>query len=154
MLPLHYIIAKIFAPSVDQAWATDVMLKKGYLEGMKEIADASTPGFLTQLIMILAGFAIYVGINWVFLKNGQTIGKKVAKVQVQKRSGGLFTAQDLILRRLLPIQLAAALPGLISPSLALVGSILLLVDVLCIFRAEFNTLHDDIAKSKVVKLPA
>lgn len=133
LLPVHFIIIKIFTPT---------------------LREASNPGLVTQLIMMLVGFAAYIGINWVFLKNGQTIGKKVAKVQVQKRSGGLFSAQDLILRRVLPIQLVASIPSLISPSFGLVGSILVLVDVLCIFRADFNTLHDDIANSKVVKLPA
>lgn len=154
LFPVNYLVGMMLAPKIDQAWATEVMLKKGYLEGMKEIADASTPSFFTHLLMIVAAFGIYIGINWVFLKNGQTIGKKVAKVQVQKRSGGLFTAQDLVLRRLLPIQLAASIPGMISPFLAWVGGIIVLVDCLCIFRADFNTLHDDIAKSKVVKLPA
>jgi uncharacterized RDD family membrane protein YckC len=104
--------------------------------------------------MIALMLGAYVLVNWAFLKNGQTVGKMLLKIQVQKQTGGLLPVKDLILKRFLPMQLAASLPALISPVLGVVGGLLVLVDVLCIFRARYNTLHDDIAGSKVVKLPA
>jgi uncharacterized RDD family membrane protein YckC len=139
---------------VDQAWAQEVMRTKGFEEGMKEVMAAATPGFATHLLMLGLMFAAYVGINWVFLKNGQTIGKKLLKIQVQDQQGGLLPVKDLVLKRFLPIQLAASLPALIHPYLGMVGGLIVLIDALCIFRSRYNTLHDDIAKSKVVKLPA
>lgn len=45
---------------------------------------------------------------------------------------------------MLPVQVAALVP--------IVGSIAVLIDSLCIFRSGRNTLHDDIADTKVIKL--
>ncbi len=152
LAPLNFLISWFLAPKVDDAWAAEVMRTKGFEEGMKQVMAASTPSLPVHLLMIVLLLGSFIGINWVFLKNGQTIGKKAAKIQIQKRTGGLLTVKDLILKRMLPVQLAVAGFALISPSLTIVGMLIAVVDVLCIFRSGYNTIHDDIAQSKVVKL--
>jgi uncharacterized RDD family membrane protein YckC len=154
LLPVNFIAAKMFSPVVDQAWAQKVINEKGPLEGMQAITDASRPGLLGQLALLAIVFGAYTAINWVFLKNGQTIGKKLTGIQIQSRNGGLLPVKDIIVKRFLIIQLAATLPGMIHPLLGILGGLFVLADVLCIFRSGYNTLHDDIANSKVVKLPA
>lgn len=99
-------------------------------------------------------FGAYAAINWVFLKNGQTIGKRALGIQIRSLNGGLLPIKDILIKRFLVIQLAAMLPGMVHPMLGLVGVVLILIDALCIFRERYNTLHDDIARSKVAKLPA
>ncbi len=95
-----------------------------------------------QLLWALAGIAIYIGINWVFLQNGQTIGKKLASIRIVRKDGSPIDAMRIITHRILPVQLAAQVPC--------VGSLAVLVDALLIFRDGRNTLHDDIADTKVV----
>ncbi len=107
--------------------------------------NAATPPFYLVILSSLIGIAALIAINWKFLPNGQTIGKKVMKLQIQSRDGGLIPVNTLITKRILPLYIAAAIPK--------IGGILVLVDALCIFRARRNTLHDDLANSKVVQLP-
>ncbi len=89
--------------------------------------------------------------NFVLLKNGQTIGKKLLKIQVQRRTDStVLPIQDYLLKRLAPIYAVSFLGVIISPII----NILIVVDALLIFRAGRNTLHDDLAGSKVVRISA
>jgi uncharacterized RDD family membrane protein YckC len=145
LLPISFILQKIFynIPSQEEMMKE---LQSG--KTVEQVVAAATPGFFSQLIVGLLVFAALIAINWVFLKNGQTIGKKLLKTQIQKRSGGLFEVKDLITKRFVPYHLGALVLYAISPFLG----VIYLVDALCIFRAGRNTLHDDIAASKVVQL--
>jgi len=98
-----------------------------------------------KLLYAVVGFAIYIGINWVFLQNGQTIGKKVTGIRILRKDGKPIDAIRIITHRILPVQVAGQVPCL--------GSLAVLVDCLLIFRTDHNTLHDDIADTKVVVLP-
>jgi len=98
-----------------------------------------------RVIWAVMGIAIYVGVNWVFLQNGQTIGKKVTGIRIVRKDGSPIDAIRIITHRILPVQLAGQVPC--------VGSIAVLVDSLLIFRTDHNTLHDDIADTKVVVVP-
>lgn len=93
--------------------------------------------------MGLLGAIVYLGINWGFLANGQTIGKKITKLQIRMKNGQIAPRMRIITHRFLPVQLV---------SLFTWGSILTLIDALMIFRERHNTLHDDIAGTKVVQL--
>ena len=95
------------------------------------------------LINILLGVAL-VGINWQHLQNGQTIGKKLLKLQIVGRDGSPADRMHIVTRRLLPVWIIGAVPY--------VGWIVVIADALCIFRAGRNTLHDDFAETKVVQL--
>ena len=108
-------------------------------------ASLANPGFFWILIVSVLTLAAFIGINWKFLPNGQTIGKKLLNLQIQSRSGGLLPVNDLITRRILPVYLVARL--------GFIGSLVYVVDALCIFRPGRNTLHDDFAQTKVVQLP-
>jgi uncharacterized RDD family membrane protein YckC len=93
----------------------------------------------------LISVVIWAVVNWVFLQNGQTVGKKLLKLQIQRKSGAKIEAARILTHRMLIINLLGLIPW--------IGWFIGLLDALMIFRAERNTLHDDIADTKVVKLP-
>lgn len=144
--PINFVIQKIFITTPDPAGMIE-MAKQGKVIRPEDFM----PGMGTMLFLQLLSFAVFVGVNFTFLKKGQTIGKLVLKLQVQRRSDGtLLPVQELIVKRILPVWGASLLGLLIHPVLFLV----LLADSLCIFRPQRNTLHDDIAGTKVVGLEA
>lgn len=93
----------------------------------------------------MIGLAIWAVINWIFLQNGQTVGKYFLKLQVQRKNGAKADPVRLLLHRHASIILLAMLPY--------IGWAIAILDALLIFRHRRNTLHDDIADTKVVKLP-
>jgi len=99
-----------------------------------------------RLVWAAVEIAIYIGINWVFLQKGQTIGKKAVSIRIVRKDGNPIDAIRIITHRILPVQFGAQVPCL--------GSLAVLVDTLLIFRSEHNTLHDDIADTKVVVVPS
>lgn len=101
-------------------------------------------GAFSVLIASLLSVVALIAINWKFLPKGQTIGKLLLKLQIQGRDGSLLPVETLITKRILPLYVAACIP--------FIGAVLVIADALCIFRAGHNTLHDDIAGSKVVRL--
>ena len=144
LFPVNYLLAKILLnqPSIDELMEAG---KKG-----QDAVDAIMPSKGMQLLGQIIGIVVFVAVNFVFLKKGQTIGKKVLKLQIQNRTdGSLLSLQDLIAKRIVPLYIAGALGSAIHWSLGLI----VLVDALCIFRSGRNTLHDDLANTKVVKLP-
>jgi uncharacterized RDD family membrane protein YckC len=88
------------------------------------------------------GLMIFVAINWSFLREGQTIGKRALGIRIVRKDGSPIAAQRIIGLRMIPMQIAALLPGL--------NMVIGLVDGLLIFRKGRNTLHDDIADTKVI----
>ena len=87
--------------------------------------------------------AVMLAINWNFLLHGQTVGKKLLKIRIVRKDGSAIERTHIITHRLLPVWLVSSIP---------VINLLLLADALCIFRAGRNTLHDDIADTKVIQL--
>ncbi len=141
--PINYLLGFTL---LKQPSITDIMeaSKKG-----QDAVDAIMPSTGLMLLTQVVGVAVFIGINFVLLKKGHTIGKKLVKIQVQHRNtGALLTVQDIILKRVLPVYAVGALGAVIHPAI----NFLLLIDVLMIFRKGRNTLHDDIANSKVVQL--
>ena len=134
------ILSRIFFPAPDPAAIQAAVMQGDY----RAIADAANPGFFRILIVSLVSAAVFIGINWKFLPNGQTIGKKLLNLQIQSRNGELLPVNDLITRRILPVYIVGRL--------GIIGSLLVIADALCIFRPAQNTLHDDFANSKVVVL--
>ena len=105
----------------------------------------------TELLCLGLSLVAFVLIHWVFLGTGQTIGKKLLGIHIQSRDGKFLSRANLILKRYLPLPFGAPVFGLVvSPMLA---GLLLLADALCIFRKDYNTLHDDLAGTEVVKRP-
>ena len=105
------------------------------------IVDAS---ILLRLVLLAIGIAAYLLINGHLLaKNGQTIGKKLLGIKIVRTDGSAADFTRIVLRRVLPVQLIQLVPT--------VGSLLILVDVLFIFRESKKCLHDDIADTIVIK---
>ncbi|WP_346332228.1 RDD family protein [Prosthecobacter sp. SYSU 5D2] len=101
-------------------------------------------GALPPIVFSLLFAAVLVGINWTFLQQGQTLGKKLLNLKIVRRDGRPADRMHIITKRLLPVWLVGAIPYL--------GALVLLADALCIFRPGRNTLHDDLAETKVIQL--
>lgn len=108
------------------------------------IMTGGQPPLLNILAMTVIGFAIFTGVNWVFLTNGQTIGKRVMNVQIVDLNGSVLPVQKLLLTRYLPWWGISAIP--------VAGGVFALVDALFIFRKDRRCLHDHIAGTRVVNV--
>ena len=95
---------------------------------------------------ISAGIYGFIGfslVHFYFLnKNGQTIGKKILNIRIIGIDGQFYGAAPLLLKRYLPISVVSLVP--------FVGSLLVLIDILFIFRKDRRCIHDLIAGTKVV----
>jgi len=116
----------------------------GYFSRIMELAAQGRSWTPESLLWAVFGFGIMVAINWTHLGRGQTIGKGVMEMRIVRKDGSPAGRSHIILKRLLPIQLIALLP--------VVGGFFAVVDALCIFRTQRNTIHDDIAETKVIDL--
>jgi uncharacterized RDD family membrane protein YckC len=124
------------------SWA--VMFPLMYFTGFFQSAMAGTVNFGAQITLSAAGIVLFLLLNGYLLsKRGQTIGKRL----VGTRIVGVPDEQILPLGkvfalRYLPIWVAALVP--------FIGNIVVLVDILFIFRGDRRCLHDLIAGTKVV----
>jgi uncharacterized RDD family membrane protein YckC len=104
-------------------------------------------GFGETLLVAVLGMAAYIGIQWTFwASTGQSIGKKVMNTQVVNLDGSQATAKTIAFKRY-------AIMGLIG-NVPVAGMLVSLIGVLLIFRRDRNCLHDDIAKTRVIKFAA
>lgn len=104
-------------------------------------------GYGETLLLAVLGIAAYIGIQWTFwASTGQSIGKKVMKTQVVNLDGSQASAKTIALKRFAIMNLIGNVP--------VAGSLVSLIGVLLIFRRDRNCLHDDIAKTRVVKFAA
>ena len=100
-----------------------------------------------KILVAVIVMAAYIGIQWAFwASTGQSIGKKVMKTQVVNLDGSQASVQTIAFKRYGIINLIANVP-VFGPLVSLIG-------VLLIFRRDRNCLHDDIAKTRVVKFAA
>lgn len=97
------------------------------------------------LLSSALGLLVTVAINWSLLRKGQTIGKSLLGICIVRKDGSPIEVQRIIGLRMIPMQIAALLPG--------INIVILLLDCLLIFRKGRNTLHDDIAGTKVIIAP-
>jgi len=150
LLPINWILQKLLLKMptpADMIKAAQDAAASGQALDVKSLM----PGVGGMILVSVLGIAIFLAVNFVFLKNGQTVGKKLLKLQVQRRSdSSILPVQEYILKRLGPIYAVSFAAVVIHPFI----NIALLADSLCIFRPGRNTLHDDIAGSKVVRLSA
>ncbi|HAE19396.1 MAG TPA: hypothetical protein DIS80_00335 [Verrucomicrobiales bacterium] len=104
-------------------------------------------GYGEALLLAVLGMAAYIGIQWTFwASTGQSIGKKAMKTQIVNLDGSQASAKTIALKRYAIMSLIANVP--------VAGSLVSLIGVLLIFRRDRNCLHDDIAKTRVVKFAA
>ncbi len=144
--PLASIWMRLVSQIVDGIIAAVILVTLQYLTGsFGRIQAAAAEGniiVLESFLWIPVQIAVMLGINWNFLLQGQTIGKKLLKMRIVRKDGSPIDRTRIITHRFLPVALVANVP--------VIGSFAVLVDALCIFRGGRNTLHDDIADTKVV----
>jgi uncharacterized RDD family membrane protein YckC len=117
-----------------------LMFFTGGFDGM---STGEQPGFLYTFGMSIVGWIAFALINGKFLlANGQTIGKKAMEIRIVDMEGNVPVLNTLLTRYAVYF-----LPGLIP----FAGGIFSLVNVLFIFGEEKRCLHDQIAKTRVVK---
>lgn len=135
---------RLVAQIVDGLILGVIFLPVMYLSGYWSRAMASGGEMgLEPLLWAPIQIGVMLAINWNFLLQGQTIGKKLLKIRIVRKDGTPIERTRIITHRLLPVWLVSNIPYI---------SIVLLADALCIFRAGRNTLHDDIADTKVIQL--
>jgi uncharacterized RDD family membrane protein YckC len=91
----------------------------------------------------LLAFLAFVCINAFFLRrNGQTLGKKLGGIRIASLDGNVPGLAKVILVRYFPIWLVSLIP--------FVGSFLILIDLLFIFRSDRRCIHDWLAGTRVI----
>ena len=100
-----------------------------------------TSGILGSLL----GIAIHTAVNFVLMRDGQTIGKKLMNTQIRTLDNQIPTVQEQIFKRYLFQFGISAIPA--------VDSLLVLVNALFIFGKEKRCLHDIVGGTKVVDKP-
>ena len=103
--------------------------------------------FSTQLKVSLLEIILFMALNSYLLKEyGQTLGKRIVGIAVVGEDGNKLSLQDMITKRYLPFWVAAYIP--------MFGFLIIMANALAIFRGnKRRCLHDDLAKTIVIKLP-
>jgi len=103
------------------------------------------PGNAYRIIWIEIPSLIYfVGINSYFwATRGQSVGKMALGIRIVHIDGEQATWGRIVGLRILPMQLIGWIPY--------IGGLISLVDVLFIFRSNRRCIHDEIARTKVVR---
>ena len=92
----------------------------------------------------LIPFVALMGFNLYLLKkNCQTIGKKIMNIKISNVNGSRPSLARIIFLRGLAFGLIASIP--------IIGAIVAIIDILCIFREDRRTLHDMMAGTIVIK---
>lgn len=111
-----------------------------------ELVDFKTgeTNITTQVLGAVIGVAIYLIVNGkLLLSKGQTVGKKIMKIQVLNADTKTIpSATDILAKRYLIFAVIGQIP---------MANILHLIDALLIFRSSKKCLHDDFANTIVVK---
>ncbi|MEM9479976.1 MAG: RDD family protein [Verrucomicrobiota bacterium] len=123
--------------------ALGIMFMLGLFDRMDDQGRMSIGDTLLSTVI---GIACYMAINGALIyKSGQTVGKRILGTQVVNLDGTKVDGNRYVVRRLLPFWLI--------PQIPIIGGIIGLANALCVFRREKNCLHDDIAQTRVVKVP-
>lgn len=95
------------------------------------------------ILWTIAALLVFVAINWNLLAKGQTIGKLLLNIRIDRVEGGPCERGRIIFRRLLVMQIFYHIP--------VINIVFIILDtMLMVFRNDKRTLHDMIAGTKVV----
>jgi uncharacterized RDD family membrane protein YckC len=137
-------LSRLAAAIVDTIIALVILLPIMFAGGYFSTLDQGGPGLLAQIAWGVVGFAVFIAIHYIPLKNdGQTWGKKVAGIRIVDMEGQTPALGVLLGKR----YLFSGGIGLIP----LVGGLLSLVNVLFIFRGDRRCVHDLVADTQVVQ---
>ncbi len=109
------------------------------------ILETQSNLFVEMLVSSALAFGLFVLIQgyWIYTSS-QTLGKKILGMKVVDLEGRPISGNHYLFVRYLPMSVLSYLP--------IVGGLIAIVDCLMIFREEHNCLHDDIAKTRVIKV--
>jgi uncharacterized RDD family membrane protein YckC len=96
-------------------------------------------------VFILVTIIVFEIIVPTYIWNGQTIGKKILGIKVVKDSEDVVDVKTMTIRSIFYLVGGIDLP-LIADGIGVIG----FIDAIMIFRKDKKTLHDIIAKTKVV----
>lgn len=102
-------------------------------------------GFIGGILISAFALAVHAAVNYVLMREGQTVGKKIMRTQVRTLDNRIPTVSEQILKRYLFQFGISALP--------IIGSLLGLINSLFIFGKEKRCLHDLVAGTKVIQKP-
>jgi uncharacterized RDD family membrane protein YckC len=117
-------------------------------ENMALLTTAMGVGFLVLLAVI-----VY---QWVLIsRSGQTIGKRATGIRIVRLDGTPVSFGTGVVLRNWVLKLIAAILSspVLLPVLPYLGTALLIVDWLFVFREDRRCIHDHIAGTRVVRLP-
>ena len=121
-----------------------------------------------SMVQEAIGLIITIGyfVTFQFMKNGQTLGKKVLKIKIKKKDGSELSAKDLLIREFIIqgmlITIVTLICLLIFPKSAFkyyyyIASFIVFATVLAsiimiLFRKDGRGLHDLVANTEVIRL--
>lgn len=118
-----------------------VMWGLGTWEYMKQ---GAIPMSVVVMSFVL-GLVMFLAAHGYFLKTyGQTIGKKVLAIRIVDLENRVPEFWKLVGLRYLPIMVVSSIPA--------IGGLLVIVDVLFIFRSDRRCVHDMMAGTRVVRV--
>jgi TNF receptor-associated protein 1 len=130
--------SRFLATIIDLILANAVIFPILYL--YLNLEGASIP---TSLELCIGSFIVFIIMQGYLLsKYGQTIGKKLLNIKIVSLKADNLNITPLIVKRYLPIWFLTQIP--------IFGQVILILDVLFIFRNDKRCLHDFIAATKVI----
>mgnify|MGYP003577791579 CR=1 FL=1 len=136
---------RLGAAAIDAIIGVVIVLPVMFMGGYFSNLANGGPSLLTQFAWGVLGFALFIAIHYIPLKNdGQTWGKKVVGVRIVDMHGQNPGLGTLLGRR----YLFSGGIGLIP----FVGGLISIVNVLFIFRGDRRCLHDLVADTRVVEV--
>jgi uncharacterized RDD family membrane protein YckC len=115
----------------------------GVYDGVRE--PGYSPPMKTQILALTANIALFLILNGACIYNkGQTLGKLLLKIKVVSLDGKQLPGNKYVFIRYLPISIAGLIP--------VVGTWIVFIGIILIFRKEKNCLHDDLCGSRVITL--
>ncbi len=113
--------------------------------GMDQLMAGEQLDRMLMLQMVIGNYIIFFALNgYLLYNNGQTIGKRLVRVQIVDVTGELPDFGRLVVMRYLLFGLFGTMPG--------IGNVVGLVDILFIFRQDRRCLHDFTARTVVIDL--
>ena len=120
-----------------------LMYLGGYWQVVIAAASGTRPSIGLMATWALIGYVVFILVQGYPLHaSGQTWGKRLTSIKIVDLAGNKPSLGKLLLLRYLPQQMVMHVP--------IAGRLLVLVDVLMIFRKDRRCLHDLIAGTRVV----
>ncbi len=136
--------ARLAAAIVDALISLLVMVPLLLIVGEHALAENRELSSAQRTLFVAVSLCIFLGCHGYLLKTyGQTIGKRLMKIQIVSLEGNILPLKPLIVRRYLPFWLIGLIPSL---------SMVSIINSLFIFRKDKRCLHDLLAGTVVRKV--